>query len=30
MPRQDGAGLRAGDDVDNAAGFARWVGRLAG
>ena len=28
--RQDGAGLRAGDDVDSAAGFARWAGRLAG
>jgi hypothetical protein len=27
---QDGAGLRAGDDVDSAAGFARWAGRLAG
>jgi predicted acetyltransferase len=27
---QDGAGLRAGDDVDSAAGFARWVARLAG
>jgi predicted acetyltransferase len=27
--RQDGAGLRADDDVDSAAGFARWVGRLA-
>jgi hypothetical protein len=27
---QDGAGLRAGDDGDSAAGFARWVGRLAG
>jgi predicted acetyltransferase len=27
--RQDGAGLRAGDDVDSAAGFARWAGRLA-
>ena len=26
---QDGAGLRADDDVDSAAGFARWVGRLA-
>ena len=25
---QDGAGLRAGDDVDSTAGFARWVGRL--
>ena len=28
--RQDGAGLRAGDDVDSAAGFARWAGGLAG
>ena len=28
--RQDGTGLRAGDDVDSAAGFARWAGRLAG
>lgn len=27
---QDGAGLRAGDDVDSPAGFARWVARLAG
>jgi hypothetical protein len=27
--RQDGAGLQVGDDVDSA-GFARWVGRLAG
>lgn len=27
---QDGAGLRADDDVESAAGFARWVGRLAG
>ena len=27
---QDGAGLRAGDDVDSPAGFARWAGRLAG
>ena len=27
---QDGAGLRASDDVDSPAGFARWVGRLAG
>jgi hypothetical protein len=26
---QDGAGLRADDDVDSPAGFARWVGRLA-
>ena len=26
---QDGAGLRAGDDVDSATGFARWAGRLA-
>ena len=25
---QDGAGLRAGDDVDSTAGFARWVSRL--
>jgi len=25
---QDGAGLRAADDVDSTAGFARWVGRL--
>jgi len=25
---QDGAGLRAEDDVDSVAGFARWVGRL--
>ena len=25
---QDGAGLRDDDDVDSAAGFARWVGRL--
>jgi predicted acetyltransferase len=25
---QDGAGLRADDEVDSAAGFARWVGRL--
>ena len=27
---QDGAGLRASDDVDSPAGFARWVGRLTG
>jgi predicted acetyltransferase len=26
--RQDGAGLRTGDDVDSVAGFTRWVGRL--
>jgi predicted acetyltransferase len=25
---QDGAGLRAGDDVDTVAGFAAWVERL--
>lgn len=27
---QDGAALRADDDVDSPAGFARWVARLAG
>jgi predicted acetyltransferase len=27
---QDGAGLRPGDDVDSAAGFAAWVERLNG
>ena len=27
---QDGAGLRAGDDVDSAVGFAAWVSRLLG